>query len=353
MRRRRPGLLLLGPRIRRQRHEGLRLLLTVVETTVCRRTCSPACLSDANDHDHALQMLTLEGSPAGDSGGQNTPATLSASAQNLRCGGLPQRGHPLPLLRCRRPRFRPHHPAIGAWQMHPSAPLFCAQNAPEPPDAIPASIENAVQMLGNPSCSNLHVFYFIPPNVCLPEASRKPGCCLQASVSRALLSGQKPKKTRFPQTHVLVHPHAHPSIIVFRPFRPAQTKVPVLNTGFPESSTNRTHALSPQKGVRGSQGFGHWDAGEFGRFRQRRRAEISGLLDLHSRTKSDGRQALRQRCQRSGSCRSWRRRCRGLRGRPTRPECHDVQGAWTTSGGRIFTRLLTSICNVLSPYGGA
>ena len=35
------------------------------------------------------------------------------------------------------------------------------------------------------------------------------------------------------------------------------------------------------------------------------------------------------------------------------PECHAVQGAWTSSGRRILIRFLTSICNVVSPCGVA
>ena len=42
--------------------------------TISRRACSPPCLSDASAHDHALQMLAIEESPAGDCAGENTPA---------------------------------------------------------------------------------------------------------------------------------------------------------------------------------------------------------------------------------------------------------------------------------------
>ena len=36
-----------------------------------------------------------------------------------------------------------------------------------------------------------------------------------------------------------------------------------------------------------------------------------------------------------------------------RSECHDDQGAWTTSAHRIFIRFSTSIFNVIPPCGGA
>ena len=65
---------MLRARRRSQRHEGLRRLPTVVETTISRRACSSPCLSDASAREHTLQMLAIGGSPAGDYAVPNTPA---------------------------------------------------------------------------------------------------------------------------------------------------------------------------------------------------------------------------------------------------------------------------------------
>ena len=220
-----------------------------------------------------------------------TPATsFSSSSSSTSAPG-----------KCTRPRlYSALEHALGGVRCHPGEHQKCRANA------------------GRTLRAQIFTFSTSSPPM---SASQKPranqGVGSKHQPQERYCRAKNPKKPRFPQTHVLVHPHNPPSVIVFRPFRRAQTKVLVLSMGFPESSTSRTHALSPQKRVRGARGFGHWDAGEFERFWQHRRPEKSGLLDLHSRTKSDGRQALRQRCQQNGSCRTWKRRCRGLLGRPT------------------------------------
>ena len=164
---------------------------------------------------------------------------------------------------------------IGAWQTHPSAAPFSARTSPW---CRPAPSRRAPKMpckcWGNPSCSNIHVLYVIPPNVSFPEASRKPGCWLRATVTRPLLSDQKPKNPPFSANRRTGHP-----------------------SGFP-------HGI-----IAAFQGCGQ--------FWQRRCPENIGALNLHSSTKCQGRQPLKHRCQRSGSCRTSRRCCRGFRSRPT------------------------------------
>ena len=314
-----PGLLLLGPRIRRQSHECLRRLPTLVETTICRRTCNPLCLSDPSAHDHALQMLAVEGSPARDSGGAKyarhpfslrsespmrstasertsspvitTPATpFSSSSSSTSAPG-------------KRTRPRLHsvlEPAPGAVRCHPAEHRKCRANA------------------GGTLRAQIFPFSTSSPPMSAswkPRANQGAGSKHQSQDPYRRAENQK--TPCFTQTKVLSPSTRLRTVIVFRPFRLAQTRVLVLSTGFRESGTNRTHALLPERRVRGIRGFGHWEAEECGRFWQRRRPEKPGPLDLHSRTKSDGRPAPRHWCQRSGWCRTWRRCWRGLRGRPT------------------------------------
>ena len=124
-------------------------------------------------------------------------------------------------------------------------------------------------------------------------------------------------KRQFAQTQAPAPSTTHKTVILFGPLHPTQTRAPVPGTGFPGSSTNRTHMLPPGRRVRGLRRLAHWDAGEVVRFWQRRRPKKPGPLDPHSKTKSHGRQAPGHRCQWSGSCRTWRRLWRGLRVRPT------------------------------------
>ena len=120
---------------------------------------------------------------------------------------------------------------------------------------------------------------------------------------------KNPKILHFPQTDVLAHPHGDPHRIV---------------SAFQEC----------------------------GQFWQRRCPENIGALNLHSSTKCHGRQPLRHRCQRSGSCRTWRRCCRGFRCRPTAARVPCCLGVWTTLARRIFIRFLASIRDVVFPVVG-
>jgi len=281
--------------------------------------------------DHALQMLTLEGSPAGDYAGQNMPATPPAHWADATLANRPPTAfaarrvtssaysprHDLAVivrrtsasqLRSKSPLqsavsertsspviAKPATPSsvllaqyIGARQMHPSAALFCARTRPRshpmPSVAIPPSNENAVQMLGEPFVLKSSRSLLHPPQ-CLPSGSLAQTRVLAPSTSlKTVIVGPKtpknPQNPRFTQTRVLSGSSNSRTVTVFRLSRPAQTEVLDPSTGCSESSTNRTPALSPEQRVRGLRGFGHWDAEECGRFWQRRRPEKHGPLDL-------------------------------------------------------------------------
>ena len=186
----------MRPRIRRQRHEGLRDLPTVVKTAICRRACNPLCFSGASTHDHALRMLDLEGSPASDSGRRNTPATLSASALNLRCGRRPQRGNPLPLLRRRQPRFRhpgPAHRHLANARVRGS--ILRPNTPPAPSGTIPPCTENAVQMHGGPFVLRSSRFLLHPPRRLLSRRLEQTRVLSRSSNPKTLIVGPKTPKT--------------------------------------------------------------------------------------------------------------------------------------------------------------
>ena len=167
----------------------------MAETAICRRTCNPPCLSGASTHDHALRMLDLEGSPASDSGRQNTSAAPSASALNLRCGRRPQRGNPLPLLRRRQPRFRPPGPAYLHLANAPVRGSILRPNTPPAPSgAIPPSSENAVQTRGIPFVLRASRSLLHPPRRLLSGSLAQTRVLSRSSNSKTIIIGAKPPK---------------------------------------------------------------------------------------------------------------------------------------------------------------
>ena len=209
-------------------------------------------------------MLAREGSPAGDSGGQNTPATPSASALNLRCGRRPQRGNPLPLLLRRQPRFRPPRPVH---RRLASAPVRASILRPNTPPAavwrLPAEHRDMpCKCGGGPFLLRSSRFLLHPPRRLLSGRLAQTRVLSRSSNPKTVIIRPKnpknPKNPRFTQTRVLSPSTSLTTLIVFRHFRLAQTRVLVLSTGVPNPA--RTGRMRCRR-EGGSVGYGDSDIG--------------------------------------------------------------------------------------------